>query len=232
MLTSASRSSLPLPIDRDLLSSPRCSPLSGVAFTLLALEAEEGLSRPFRYLATVRADKADADVASLLGKIASVTLTADGKAKRLFSGIVAEAGQLDADPRGASYRLDIRPALWLLSLAGDCRIFQQKSLSDIAKTVLKADGDGFAWRYDSGDRLNDVLWPVLWDAAALLTGDSLGKVGHCHNDICGWFFIDHSRNRSRRWCSMDSCGNRAKARRHYARNRAGSDAENSSRVDG
>ena len=98
--------------------------------------------------------------------------------------------------------------------------------------VLKADGDGFAWRYDSGDRLNDVLWPVLWDAAALLTGDSLGKVGHCHNDICGWFFIDHSRNRSRRWCSMDSCGNRAKARRHYARNRAGSDAENSSRVDG
>ncbi len=116
------------------------TPLSGVAFTLLALEAEEGLSRPFRYLATVRADKADADVASLLGKIASVTLTADGKAKRLFSGIVAEAGQLDADPRGASYRLDIRPALWLLSLAGDCRIFQQKSLSEIVQTVLKADG--------------------------------------------------------------------------------------------
>ncbi|WP_121222164.1 type VI secretion system Vgr family protein [Oceanibaculum indicum] len=114
--------------------------LSGVTFTLLALEAEEGLSRPFRYLATVRADKADADVASLLGKIASVTLTADGKAKRLFSGIVAEAGQLDSDPRGASYRLDIRPALWLLTLAGDCRIFQQKSLSDIAQTVLKADG--------------------------------------------------------------------------------------------
>ena len=32
-------------------------------------------------------------------------------------------------------------------------------------------------------------------------------------------FIDNTRNHSRRWCSMESCGNRAKAGRHYARQR-------------
>jgi len=34
---------------------------------------------------------------------------------------------------------------------------------------------------------------------------------------CTWLFLDRSRNRSRRWCSMATCGNRAKARRHDRR---------------
>lgn len=33
-------------------------------------------------------------------------------------------------------------------------------------------------------------------------------------DRCGWFFIDSSRGRRRRWCSMRTCGNQAKAARH------------------
>lgn len=36
---------------------------------------------------------------------------------------------------------------------------------------------------------------------------------------CGWLFIDRSKNRSRMWCDMAVCGNREKARRHYARSR-------------
>ncbi|TAL94280.1 MAG: hypothetical protein EPN73_18145 [Paraburkholderia sp.] len=32
---------------------------------------------------------------------------------------------------------------------------------------------------------------------------------------CSWLFLDLSRSRSRRWCSMATCGNRAKAQRHY-----------------
>ncbi|MCE7985865.1 MAG: hypothetical protein DYG89_32200 [Caldilinea sp. CFX5] len=34
---------------------------------------------------------------------------------------------------------------------------------------------------------------------------------------CGFLFIDTSKNRSRRWCSMESCGNRAKVQRHRRR---------------
>ena len=93
-------------------------------------------------------------------------------------------------------------------------------LRQMPRGGLRADGKGHTWRFDGGDRLGDPLWPVLWDAAALLASPDLDRVSHCRNARCGWFFLDHSRNRSRRWCSMDSCGNRAKARRHYARHKA------------
>jgi len=45
-------------------------------------------------------------------------------------------------------------------------------------------------------------------------------VGVCPGEGCGWLFFDTSKNRSRRWCAMEDCGNRAKARRHYRRSRA------------
>lgn len=39
----------------------------------------------------------------------------------------------------------------------------------------------------------------------------------CSN--CGWLFLDRSRNKSRAWCDMAVCGNRAKASRHYHRHK-------------
>ena len=42
-------------------------------------------------------------------------------------------------------------------------------------------------------------------------------------DRCGWFFIDSSRGRRRRWCSMKTCGNQAKATRHRATRQGASD---------
>jgi predicted RNA-binding Zn ribbon-like protein len=41
----------------------------------------------------------------------------------------------------------------------------------------------------------------------------------CPNDSCHWAFYDRSRNRSRTWCTMSVCGNRAKARSYRARHR-------------
>ncbi len=58
---------------------------------------------------------------------------------------------------------------------------------------------------------------MLWSAADLLTTAELALVGECAGEGCSWLFLDTSRNRSRLWCSMEDCGNRAKARRHYAR---------------
>jgi predicted RNA-binding Zn ribbon-like protein len=80
---------------------------------------------------------------------------------------------------------------------------------------------GFAWDWAGAeDALDQMLWPVVHDAAGLLTSEELDRVGQCADDRCGWLFLDTSRNRSRRWCSMEDCGNRAKARRHYERKRA------------
>ncbi|AJZ57123.1 hypothetical protein OI25_7746 [Paraburkholderia fungorum] len=63
--------------------------------------------------------------------------------------------------------------------------------------------------------LTSLLSPVLWSAMELLGGARLSKLKRCANDECKWLFVDDSKNGSRRWCSMSSCGNRAKAHRHY-----------------
>lgn len=78
--------------------------------------------------------------------------------------------------------------------------------------------DGFQWGWQTGDRpLDQILWPIARSAADLLTSSDLALVRECDNETCGWLFVDTSKNHSRRWCSMSDCGNRAKARRHYAR---------------
>lgn len=70
--------------------------------------------------------------------------------------------------------------------------------------------------------LDQVRWAAASSAMELLTSDDLERVRQCADDRgCGYLFLDVSRNRSRRWCSMESCGNRAKARRHYQRQQQG-----------
>ena len=53
------------------------------------------------------------------------------------------------------------------------------------------------------------------DAIDLAAGDA--SVRECAADDCGLRFCDASPRRNRQWCSMSRCGNRAKARAHYAR---------------
>ncbi len=80
---------------------------------------------------------------------------------------------------------------------------------------------GFVWQWvGEEDALDRPLWSIARSAAELLTSDEVRQVGQCADDRgCGWLFVDASRNHSRRWCSIKGCGNRAKARRHYARKR-------------
>jgi predicted RNA-binding Zn ribbon-like protein len=61
---------------------------------------------------------------------------------------------------------------------------------------------------------------VVLSAAELLTDRArLARVHECPAADCGWVFLDTSRNASRRWCSMKTCGNLDKVRRFYARQR-------------
>ncbi len=83
-----------------------------------------------------------------------------------------------------------------------------------------APGTPFGWQWDLDDHaLDGLLGPLVESAADLLTSPDLARVRECEADNCGWLFIDRSRNRSRRWCDMAVCGNRAKARRYQARTR-------------
>lgn len=73
----------------------------------------------------------------------------------------------------------------------------------------------------AAEGLSQVLFPVLADAANLIASDRLGRVRECASAECTMLFVDESRNGSRRWCDMNACGNRMKARRHYAKTRKG-----------
>ncbi len=90
------------------------------------------------------------------------------------------------------------------------------------RLAIEAVDGGYHWRSGSrGELLEGPLWPVVWDGATLLASNRRDWVKSCGDPECAWMFLDLSRGRTRRWCSMDACGNRAKARRHYARVRGG-----------
>jgi predicted RNA-binding Zn ribbon-like protein len=81
---------------------------------------------------------------------------------------------------------------------------------------VEEDGAGTAvLRYRLADR-----------AVELLTSDAMTRLKSCPG--CGWFFLDVSKNHSRRWCSMATCGSSAKSRAYYLRRRRGRPATPSS----
>lgn len=89
------------------------------------------------------------------------------------------------------------------------------------KLCPKGSECGWEWVQEI-DGVDHILYPVARAAANLLTSKTASRVRECEDDRgCGYLFIDQTRNHSRRWCSMESCGNRAKARRHYSRLQAG-----------
>ena len=65
--------------------------------------------------------------------------------------------------------------------------------------------------------LDQTLRPIVRSAAELLTSSERNRVRKCAGENCDWLFLDLSKNRSRRWCSMGVCGSRMKARRYYRR---------------
>jgi predicted RNA-binding Zn ribbon-like protein len=60
-----------------------------------------------------------------------------------------------------------------------------------------------------------LLAHLAHEGAVLLASPLASQLKHCGNPECVLVFLDTSRNQQRRWCSMDTCGNRAKAAKHY-----------------
>jgi predicted RNA-binding Zn ribbon-like protein len=102
----------------------------------------------------------------------------------------------------------------------DVDVLNKELSNGLAHALIIQRGDGFEWDWEASEgALDRVLWVVARSAADLLTSDKLLRVTECASERCGWLFMDLSRNHSRRWCDMNECGNRAKARRHYERTR-------------
>ncbi|OZB90123.1 ABATE domain-containing protein [Paenibacillus sp. XY044] len=115
---------------------------------------------------------------------------------RIFSNISARDGVLDTE-------------LLLLNEEIE-RSFQR---SRIVRT-----SEGYAWGWAKELTLDCMIAPVVRSAADLLTTSSaLDRIRECASDNCSWLFLDETKNRSRRWCNMKTCGNAHKVNRYRAR---------------
>ncbi len=124
----------------------------------------------------------------------------------------------------------VRERLWRIFAAiaagerpdpADLDAFNRDLARALAHARIESADRGFAWSWqEAAGRPDRLLWPVLRSAAALLTGEAGPRVKQCASETCSWLFVDASPGGRRRWCDMKSCGNRAKARRHYRRTKA------------
>lgn len=95
------------------------------------------------------------------------------------------------------------------------RGYERKALS---RGRLVRRSERFVWIWEDERDLSRMLWPVSHAATGLLTSGDLDRLKLCAG--CYWVFLDTSRNRSRRWCSMEVCGKEEKMRRYVARRTA------------
>ena len=94
------------------------------------------------------------------------------------------------------------------------------ALQSVPKQQLCCGGECCEWEWPAGKPdLRQVLWPVIRSAGDLVTTPDVSRLRECEAPDCNWLFLDRSRGGRRKWCDMNTCGNRAKARRYYERHR-------------
>jgi predicted RNA-binding Zn ribbon-like protein len=149
----------------------------------------------------------------------------------VLSGLAARAA---ADPAGAEAALDqargLREALFLVlrALATEATP-PAAALAEVqahwrgAAAASRLSPAGHAVTVDPSDaRLGRICAQIALDAVELMQDGALDRLKLCEGHDCAWLFLDTSKNGRRRWCSMATCGNTAKARRHYQRRKASS----------
>ena len=146
------------------------------------------------------------------------------QAGRLLSLAAERPEEADATFRRA---VELREAIYrVFSAIAQDEAPQQNDLDNVnaaltegmAQARILPTPEGFRWDWpDDTLTLDRMLWPVARSAAELLISEQLDLVRECEGAGCGSLFLDSSKNHSRRWCSMESCGNRTKVNRHYHR---------------
>lgn len=116
-----------------------------------------------------------------------------------------------------SYRTSLRAAFGGPSTAPADGVLLGAWLGQAPDAVTTPHGDGPLGLAPGIPLLTIVTWSAL---AVLSEPRDMARLKRCPGTDCGWLFVDETKNGRRRWCSMETCGNRAKARRHYAREKA------------
>ncbi|MER5981219.1 CGNR zinc finger domain-containing protein [Streptomyces sp. NPDC001857] len=97
------------------------------------------------------------------------------------------------------------------------QVINDCSTQGLASAILTSEG-GRKWRLRSSS-VEDALSVIAADAISLLTGERGGKISLCASPTCRAAFLDTSRGGTRKWCDMNTCGNREKKARFLANKR-------------
>ena len=122
----------------------------------------------------------------------------------------------------------LREVIYSLGVAVSSGRSAASGLADLNGALAAAQGrrqiegsaGGFAWKWRAEPAdLGWMLGPIALSAAELLVHLDRRRLKQCAGLHCGWFFLDETRSRTRRWCDMRVCGSRAKTRRFRQRQR-------------
>ena len=121
--------------------------------------------------------------------------------------------------REALYRVFSALAAEHPAPAADLSVLNEWLGDGLGHLRVSARSGEYEWTWDTVSVPERVLWPVVRSAADLLVSAERTQLRECRSPTCSWLFVDRSRTKQRRWCSMRTCGNRAKVRRFHERRR-------------
>ncbi|MFI5524141.1 CGNR zinc finger domain-containing protein [Streptomyces platensis] len=97
-------------------------------------------------------------------------------------------------------------------------VINDRSAQGRAAAVLTPEGKR-RWQLSSASCVEDALSVIAADAISIIAGERDGKLALCASPTCQAAFFDTSRSRTRKWCDMNTCGNRQKKARFHANQR-------------
>ena len=103
--------------------------------------------------------------------------------------------------------------------AAAVQVINDRSLQGRAAAVLTPEGQR-RWHLGSASRVEDALSVIAADAISIIAGERDGRLALCASPTCQAAFFDTSQSRTRKWCDMNTCGNRQKKARFIANQRA------------
>jgi len=160
--------------------------------------------------------------ADLLRFAAQLRLLPAEQARKLGRAVRPQDGQ-----RVLASAVELREALATVLYAwvdgtkpadGQVEILQTHFHAAALHRSLRKGDQRLVWSWSGFEQQAELpLWKLAQSASDLLVSEDAERVKSCGDSACRWLFLDLSKNHTRRWCDMKTCGNRMKARRHQAR---------------
>jgi predicted RNA-binding Zn ribbon-like protein len=120
----------------------------------------------------------------------------------------------------------LREAIYRVGLAimGTRRTSEQdlafiRERANALRPEIKFRNNAIQWRPAPSHASEQLCAVLASEALSLLCSPTALRIGICDGGQCGWLFLDGSRGKRRRWCDMNDCGSRAKARRYYEKHK-------------